>query len=88
MAAPGPWELAACLNSAELLDVVLSHAQPLPAYTLIRVAGCNKQFQGIVKLHIQVRDRSGSAAQQLASSQQGTCTLSGKLQAPQGMLGP
>lgn len=43
------------LDTAELLDAFLNHAGTLSPFTLARLAASNKEFQGIVMLHIKVR---------------------------------
>jgi hypothetical protein len=52
---PEPLGVTRGLDTAELLDVFLNHAGALSPFTLARLAVCNKELQGIVKLHIRVR---------------------------------
>lgn len=54
---PGPQGVMRGIDAAELLDVFLAHAGTLSPFTLARLAVCNKEFQGFVKLHIKVTKR-------------------------------
>jgi hypothetical protein len=58
----GPLGAPRGIDTAELLDVFLSHAGTLSPFTLAKLAVCSKESQIIVKLHIKVISSSSSGA--------------------------